>query len=288
MEIRETEINGNITMLEPYDDIDLYNYIELRDRFLELRKNGSQRIIIDLSNVKYVDSSGIGALVFLYTSAQSRNIGLRYTGLSAQVYSVLEKTGLHEVLPISGKPEDAVARLLEASPEHKPAKQLVVDDDSTLFDTSDMSYSELNIGFEQVRRLAALIAQKAPAEIREINILEQQVSELIKNAVKHGNKNDNRKAIRIWYSFSLNCARLIIEDQGEGFKRLEEWNRFYEKKMKCFQEHDQEGVIDFLSFRTPESTEQDGGNALFAAVEYWNCGVVFNEKRNRVAVKRIF
>ncbi len=36
------------------------------------------------------------------------------------------------------------------------------------------------------------------------------------------------------------------------------------------------------------SDEHDGGSALFAAVEFWNGGVVFNAKRNCMAVLKTF
>jgi serine/threonine-protein kinase RsbW len=288
MEIREKAIDENIMLLEPIDDIDLYNCVELRDRFIELRKDGTTRFIIDLTNVRYIDSSGIGALVFLYTTAKARNIGLCYTNLSVQVFDILEKTGLHEVLPIAGNHDQAVNRLLEHKAVRLVPKQLLVDESSPLFGKKGMEQSELHIGFDQIRRLAALIAQKAPPEIRDINILEQQISELIKNGIRHGNKNDSSKALRIWYSFSINHAHVIIEDEGEGFARIEEWNRFYAQRTKYHEAHDHDGIIDYLSYRTQDSREEDGGNAMFAAVEYWNCGVVFNEKRNCVAVKRIF
>ena len=43
-------------------------------------------------------------------------------------------------------------------------------------------------------------------------------------------------------------------------------------------------LADYVSFRTKESDSQDGGNALFAALEYWNGGFVYNGKRNAVAM----
>ena len=41
---------------------------------------------------------------------------------------------------------------------------------------------------------------------------------------------------------------------------------------------------NYVSFRTMKSDDQDGGNALFAALEYWNGGFVYNGKRNAVAM----
>jgi len=40
----------------------------------------------------------------------------------------------------------------------------------------------------------------------------------------------------------------------------------------------------FVSFRTARSDDNDGGNALFAALEYWNGGFIFNDKRNAIAM----
>jgi hypothetical protein len=145
-----------------------------------------------------------------------------------------------------------------------------------------------NIDISYVRRLSNLIAQQAPQEIREINMLEQQISELIKNAVRHGNKNDPNKSVYIWFSFDAWRARLIVEDEGEGFQNIEEWNEFYRKRTECYQRGDYEEMLNYLQFRTAESSEDDGGNALFAAIEYWNDGIVFNDARNAVAVQRSF
>ena len=49
-----------------------------------------------------------------------------------------------------------------------------------------------------------------------------------------------------------------------------------------------EQLADFVSFRTIKSDDQDGGNALFAALEYWNGGFVYNAKRNGVAMLKKF
>jgi hypothetical protein len=148
--------------------------------------------------------------------------------------------------------------------------------------------AEFPSDFKRIRYFTNLIAQRAPAEIREINILEQQISELIKNAVKHGNKCDPTKRVKVWYSFSRHHAHLIIQDQGAGFEEIEWWNEFFRKRLECFHNQDFENMERFLTFTSKTSDENDGGNAMFAAVEYWNRGVVFTETRNCVAVRREF
>jgi serine/threonine-protein kinase RsbW len=168
------------------------------------------------------------------------------------------------------------------------AKEIIVDDKSKFFDTTGMFYKEFPSDYRQIRYFTLLIVQKAPPEIKEINLLEQQVSELIKNAVKHGNKSDINKKVRVWFSFDTEKARLIVEDEGEGFKELEKWNKFNKKRLECFFKQDFENMAEFVSFRSKESDDSDGGNALFAALEYWNDGLVFNNKKNKVSVQKSY
>lgn len=165
-----------------------------------------------------------------------------------------------------------------------PIKELRADGSDPLFDKTNMLYKEFPSDFRQIRYFTLLIVQSAPLEIKEINLLEQQISEVIKNAVKHGNQCDLNKKVRVWYSFSSTHAHLIVEDEGTGFQDLEKWNVFNRKRLECLYQQDFEHLGSYVSFRTTKSDEQDGGNALFAALEYWNGGFVFNEKRNGVAV----
>ena len=44
----------------------------------------------------------------------------------------------------------------------------------------------------------------------------------------------------------------------------------------------------YVSFRTSMSDDNDGGNALFAALEYWNGGFVFGDKRNSIAMQKLY
>lgn len=168
------------------------------------------------------------------------------------------------------------------------AKQIRVDENSPLFDKTGMLHKEFPSDFRQIRYFTLLIVQTAPPDIKEINLLEQQISEIIKNAVKHGNKCDPEKKVRVWYSFSPEHAHIIVEDEGEGFKDLEKWNAFNRDRQKCLEGEDFEALVEYVSFRGASADDNDGGNALFAALEYWNGGFVFNQRRNCVAMLKRF
>ncbi len=166
----------------------------------------------------------------------------------------------------------------------KEIKELCVDGANPLFDKTGMLYKEFPSDFRQIRYFTLLIVQSAPLEIKGINLLEQQISEVIKNAVKHGNKSDPNKKVKIWYEFSSDHAHLIVEDEGPGFQDLEKWNEFNRKRIKYLHAQDFANLASYVSFRTKNSDDNDGGNALFAALEYWNGGFIYNEKRNAVAM----
>ena len=168
--------------------------------------------------------------------------------------------------------------------EASKVKQIKVDENSPLFDRTGMLHKEFPSDFRQIRYFTLLIVQSAPPEIKEINLLEQQISEIIKNAVKHGNKCDPEKKVRVWYSFSAEHAHLIVEDEGPGFKDVEKWNEFNRRRQECLEGEDFEALAEYVSFRGAAADDNDGGNALFAALEYWDGGFVFNQRRNSVAM----
>ncbi len=291
MTIDVSEDRPEIRTIHLTGEMDLYSSNALKETVAELWKDGHTRLVIDLSELDYVDSSGIGALLGVYSSSQKRGHRIIFCGATGSVLKVIELTKLDGFLPLERSLEQALEAITpteEASQQGDSIRQLIVDPDSPLLDTRNMYHKRFYLDLSKVRRLANLIAQKAPNHLRDINILEQQISELLKNAVKHGNGNDPTKSVAVWFRFTDESARLIVEDEGPGFRLLEEWNAFYRKKIEAYHAKDFEAMMNYLAFRTDNSTEHDGGNAMMAAVEYWNEGVVFNEPRNRIAVMRSF
>ena len=65
--------------------------------------------MIDLQDVRFVDSSGLGSLVSGFKNASARNGNLKLSGLQPQVKSMFELTRLHRVFEIFPGAEEAVA-----------------------------------------------------------------------------------------------------------------------------------------------------------------------------------
>lgn len=170
-------------------------------------------------------------------------------------------------------------------------KIALLEDDHAYFNTTGFYYKEFPSLFNQIRAFALFIVQKAPESFKEVNLLEQQVSEIVKNAIKHGNSCIPSKKIRVWYHFDeeLSQMKLIVEDEGAGFQNINDWNDFFDKRHEAFVNGDFEEMLKYAAFKTEKSDEDDGGNALFAAVEYWNICYGFNSSsRNKVVAIRQF
>lgn len=166
--------------------------------------------------------------------------------------------------------------------------EILVSDDHELLSRKDMHFTIFPSDYRQIRYFTLLLIQHSRPRSDERLLLEQQVSEIIKNAVKHGNKCDPSKEVKVWYRFSATEARLIVEDEGPGFRDIEKWNIFNRKRQEYIEKEDFIGLMSYAAWRTNTSDKFDGGNAMFAALEYWDLGVVYTGKRNTVAVGKKF
>lgn len=164
-------------------------------------------------------------------------------------------------------------------------RKLIVDEDHELFDANGMRLVEFSSDYSKVKEYAHRILSDCPPEFLDDWLLEQQLSEIIKNAIKHGNGCDPAKKIKVWRDFRYR-VRFVVEDGGDGFSELEEWNEFYRKRQYALYLQDFDEFLRLASYRGRHSDQDDGGNSLIAALEYWNGGVVYNEKRNKVGVIR--
>ena len=80
--------------------LDAHNSGELKTQMLSLFEQGKNNLLVDLQEVRFVDSSGLGALVSGFKNASARNGSLKLCGLQPQVKSMFELTRLHRVFEI--------------------------------------------------------------------------------------------------------------------------------------------------------------------------------------------
>jgi anti-sigma B factor antagonist len=88
-----------MVLLAP-DELDVSSSSEFRDSVASLLATGVRRIVIDMAPVRFIDSSGIGALIALAKRAQALGIDLRLRNLGERPEMTLRMSGAINVLSI--------------------------------------------------------------------------------------------------------------------------------------------------------------------------------------------
>jgi len=92
--------DSNVKVLEVSGEIDAYTAPELKETLMPLMRESGNEIEVDLENVQYMDSTGLG--VFVSALKASKESGSHYTLKNVQdrVFRIFEITGLSEIIEI--------------------------------------------------------------------------------------------------------------------------------------------------------------------------------------------
>jgi anti-sigma B factor antagonist len=105
----KTETSGKQMVIFVREErLDAHNSEELKAEMNRLFAGGSKELIVDLKDVRFIDSSGLGVLVSGFKNASSRQGTIKLSGLQTQVKSMFELTRLHRVFDIFQTVDDAL------------------------------------------------------------------------------------------------------------------------------------------------------------------------------------
>lgn len=100
------DLSGRITLGE--------GSVQLRDAVRDLLSKGSKKILLNLGDVNYIDSSGIGELVSAYTTVRNQGGDLKLLNLTKKVHDLLQITKLYTVFDVKDDEASAVASFARA------------------------------------------------------------------------------------------------------------------------------------------------------------------------------
>ncbi len=100
MKVQYLKTDDSTTILVEDDRIDIQNADELREILLDQVYNGNTELLVDLQKVDFIDSSGLGALVYGLREARRYNGSIGVSGLSGHVSSMFSITGLNKIFEI--------------------------------------------------------------------------------------------------------------------------------------------------------------------------------------------
>ncbi len=94
------DLNGRITLGE--------GSVTLRDMVRDLLSKGQKQILLNLGNVTYIDSSGIGELVSAFTTVKNQGGELKLLNLTRKVHDLLQITKLYTVFDVKDDEASAI------------------------------------------------------------------------------------------------------------------------------------------------------------------------------------
>jgi anti-sigma B factor antagonist len=114
MKIKTRQVDG-VTIMDCSGRITLgEGSVTLRDAVRDLLSKGSKQILLNLGDVTYIDSSGIGELVSAYTTVKNQGGDLKLLNLTKKVHDLLQITKLYTVFDVKDDEASAVASFARA------------------------------------------------------------------------------------------------------------------------------------------------------------------------------
>ncbi len=108
MQIDVTKLQDWVVLRIGEARLDAHNSNELKDTIQKHLDKGDTRLVIDLSQVRFIDSSGLGALLSGYKNANLHQGKMVLAQLQPRVESMFELTRLNRVFDIFPAVEDVV------------------------------------------------------------------------------------------------------------------------------------------------------------------------------------
>jgi anti-sigma B factor antagonist len=103
-----TDHSADVAVVRPQGRLTMVHAADLRAVVTEVIADGRNRIVVDLGDCEFMDSSGLGAVVGGLKAARQAGGDLRIAALQPQVMTVLQLTNLDRVLRPYGSVGEAL------------------------------------------------------------------------------------------------------------------------------------------------------------------------------------
>ena len=105
----ETSKQGDTSVISLRGEIDVYTAPRLRQALIDLVEGGATHIVVDMSAVDFLDSTGLGVLVGGLKRVKSNDGELRLVVTQDRIMKIFDITGLAKVFPIFDTTDEALA-----------------------------------------------------------------------------------------------------------------------------------------------------------------------------------
>lgn len=100
---------GGVQALDLEGEVDVYTAPALRQAIMDEVEKGTKHLLIDLTRVEYLDSTGLGILIGGVKRLKEQGGSLRLVGPSARITRIFDITGLNKIFDVYATEQDALA-----------------------------------------------------------------------------------------------------------------------------------------------------------------------------------
>ena len=108
-QIQDQEVDADTHVIELGGEIDLYTAPEFKERMTEIIEEGKTRMVVDLSQATFIDSTTLGVLVGGVKRLRPAGGSLALVCTDENIVKIFEITGLDRVFPIHASRDEALA-----------------------------------------------------------------------------------------------------------------------------------------------------------------------------------
>lgn len=98
----EKKLTDEFLILYPQGELDVYNTKKFKEKSLKYYENEPKDILFDCSQLKYLDSTGLGSLIFILKEVEKNNHKIVIENLNNSILKLFKITKLDEMFEIRG------------------------------------------------------------------------------------------------------------------------------------------------------------------------------------------
>lgn len=103
--------NDNIYVIELDGELDLYNAYKVKTLYTKMIEKGIHSIILDLENLDYLDSSGLGSIIYIFSDLKKHNGKMSLCNLNGSPKNLIQMTRLDKLFLIADTIEESIEQI---------------------------------------------------------------------------------------------------------------------------------------------------------------------------------
>jgi anti-sigma B factor antagonist len=111
LKVETRTVRDGVAVIALSGEADVYTSPRIKQEIVDLLNNGTHKIVVDLSGVEYLDSTGLGVLIGGLKRARERDGDLKLVCDNSRILRIFEITGLTKIFDIHRSEAEALEKL---------------------------------------------------------------------------------------------------------------------------------------------------------------------------------